>query len=200
LPGGPSVSVAPHAVGYDEVRRLWYCDIEINPGDSYFPFVRLALARYQPNSIEGVHLSRVVLADFAQLAPGRTVGVSAVAGTPPGCTVTVTGKTYTRYRGKDNAILTGGTSVTVTVETVNATVTAEGKKKPEEELDWIPGNVSSLQPGPDGQSWTGRIVLPEVPTPASVPLRLVIREFETLIDSSKSPRERLVYADVLRLN
>ncbi|HEV2707287.1 MAG TPA: hypothetical protein VGV59_15305, partial [Pyrinomonadaceae bacterium] len=151
LPGGSPVSVAPHAVGYDEVRRLWYCDIEINPGDSYFPFVRLALARYQPNSIAGVHLSRVVLADFVQLAPGRTVSVSPFAGTPPRCNVTVTGKTYSRFRGAGDAIQTGGTSVTATVETVNAKANTGGRRK-EEELEWIPGNVFSLQPSADAAS------------------------------------------------
>ena len=29
----------------DHNRQLWYCDIEIDPGETYFPFVRLALAR-----------------------------------------------------------------------------------------------------------------------------------------------------------
>ena len=31
--------------------------------------MRLALARYQPNSLPGVELSRVVLTDFLQVAP-----------------------------------------------------------------------------------------------------------------------------------
>ena len=68
---GQLVSVAPHEVHADLDRRLWYCDIELAPGPSYFPFVRLALARYQPNSMAGVELSRIVLADFAQLTPDQ---------------------------------------------------------------------------------------------------------------------------------
>jgi hypothetical protein len=68
---GVQVDVAPHAVGYDRERRLWYCDIVIRPGDAYFPFVRLALARYQPNSVAGLELSAPVASDFAQLAPDR---------------------------------------------------------------------------------------------------------------------------------
>ena len=52
--------------------RLWYCDLQLDAGASYFPFVRLALARYQPNSIAGEHLSRVVFPDFAQLVAERT--------------------------------------------------------------------------------------------------------------------------------
>jgi len=69
-------SVAPHEVAYDEVRRLWFCDIEIDPGVAYFPFVRLALARYQPHSADNAYLSRVVLADFAQLTPDRSACVA----------------------------------------------------------------------------------------------------------------------------
>ena len=40
------------------------------------PFVRLALARYQPRSIDGVELSEVVLADFAQLTPDRSAALT----------------------------------------------------------------------------------------------------------------------------
>jgi len=70
--GSPvAVDIVPHAVGYDDVRNLWYADIVVNPGQTYFPFVRLALARFQPASIDGHHLSAAVLADFAQLTPDR---------------------------------------------------------------------------------------------------------------------------------
>ena len=51
----------------------------MDPGASYCPFVRLALARYQPNSVTGAELSRIVLCDFAQLLPDRTLNVSASA-------------------------------------------------------------------------------------------------------------------------
>ena len=71
------VDVAGHDVGYDTTRGLWYCDIQVTdpagrPLTTYTPFIRLALARYQPFSIPGAHLSRVVLADYAQLAPTGT--------------------------------------------------------------------------------------------------------------------------------
>jgi hypothetical protein len=69
------VDVAPHDVFYDEERRLWYCDIEINPHRAYYPFVRLALARYQPVSVNAAHLSNIVLADFMSLAPDRWLNV-----------------------------------------------------------------------------------------------------------------------------
>lgn len=75
-PSGPAIELAPHDVHYDAGRRLWYCDIEMNHGASYFPFIRLALARYQPVSISGAHLSNVVLADFMPLTTDRWLHVN----------------------------------------------------------------------------------------------------------------------------
>ncbi len=69
------VEIAPHDVFYDPERQLWYCDIEIDQGSSYWPFVRLALARYQPCSTDGAHLSEIVLADFMQLSADRWLTV-----------------------------------------------------------------------------------------------------------------------------
>jgi hypothetical protein len=70
------VDIAPHDAFYDSDRRLWYCDIEMNFGASYYPFIRLALARYQPTSLPGAHLSNIVLADFMALTPDRWLNVS----------------------------------------------------------------------------------------------------------------------------
>ena len=57
LYGPGPLSVAPHSVGYDADRGLWYADIVVNPGKNYFPFIRLALARYNPVSVLAAHLS-----------------------------------------------------------------------------------------------------------------------------------------------
>ena len=65
-------AVAGHAVEFDPERKLWFADIEVKAGGSYFPFIRLAVARYQPSSVITCHLSRVVQTDFVQLAPDRT--------------------------------------------------------------------------------------------------------------------------------
>lgn len=70
---GRSAFVVGHRVQWDPGRKLWYCDIELSLGRSYFPFVRLALVRYQPHALPDAKISRVVLADFAQVAPRRTV-------------------------------------------------------------------------------------------------------------------------------
>ncbi len=71
-----TVSVAGHEVFFEPDRKLWYCDIDVDAQSSYFPFVRLAVARFQPNSLDGAHLSRVVMTDFIQLVPDRIADVS----------------------------------------------------------------------------------------------------------------------------
>jgi hypothetical protein len=70
------VDVAPHDVAYDSERQLWYADIEVNAGASYFPMIRLALAKYQPISVAGAHLSNIVLADVIALTPDRWLSVT----------------------------------------------------------------------------------------------------------------------------
>ena len=66
-----TVHVIGHRVRWNADRRLWYCDIELNPGNSYMPFVRLALVRYQPNALSEAKISKVALAEFSQVLPRR---------------------------------------------------------------------------------------------------------------------------------
>ena len=66
------VRVAGYSPQYNEDRGAYYFDVEFDPGTVNYTFVRLALARYQPYSLTGVHLSGVVRADFAQLLADRT--------------------------------------------------------------------------------------------------------------------------------
>jgi hypothetical protein len=89
------VDLAPHDVFYDNERQLWYCDIEITWGASYYPFVRLALARYQPVSVTGAHLSPIVLADFMPLVSERWLSVKA-GNDPKKRQVSVFGSTYSK--------------------------------------------------------------------------------------------------------
>jgi hypothetical protein len=65
------VQVVGHRVQWNSDRRLWYCDIELDPGATYMPFIRLAFVRYQPNALDGAKISKVVLGDFAQVLPRR---------------------------------------------------------------------------------------------------------------------------------
>lgn len=61
---------------YNADRRLWYVDVALNPGAVTWPFIRLALARYQPESVVGLELSSPVSSDFVQAPPERTALVS----------------------------------------------------------------------------------------------------------------------------
>ncbi len=182
------VTICAFDVKPDVDRQLWYCDIDMNPGTAYFPFVRLALARYQVNSIKGAHLSPVVLADFAQLVPDRTASV--VADTKKGNQVVVTVSGVPGVAGSKRQ-----TKVEVEVEEANPSVKGD--------LAWTP--VSNTRPVTlkkvQAQQWTGSVPLP----PSSgKQFRVVVKEYEVFnipkeADSSSRPRKdvRLVYADAL---
>lgn len=70
-PDDPPVQIVGHRVHWDVDRRLWYCDIELSPGTTYMPFIRLALVRYQPHALPGHKISKVALAEFSQVLPLR---------------------------------------------------------------------------------------------------------------------------------
>lgn len=200
---GVAVSVAGHAVGYDEERELWYCDIEVDAGDSYYPFVRLALARYQPISVPDAHLSRVVLADFIQLAPDRNAVVAFDPSDRRLLKVSVSGVGYTgSAAGKF-----GEMEVSVEVQRDDVA---------DEDLGWTPVEKGTFQlqaspplAGGTGLVWSGPVTLPG--PRGEKPYRLLLKEYERFIadGTAASPtptiaalpntQRRLVYAEVLRL-
>lgn len=73
-----TVGVVGFAPEFDAQRKMWFCDVEMGPKaqTSYYPFIRLALARYQPNSLPDAKISRVVQTDYAQVLPNRTLTVT----------------------------------------------------------------------------------------------------------------------------
>ena len=105
------VDIAPHDVKFDSDRELWYCDIEIKPQRSYYPFIRMALARYQPVSVTGAHLSNIVLADFMTLSPDRWLTVN-TGNDPLVRTLSVYGNTYTSSSGHTESKYAAQTVVT----------------------------------------------------------------------------------------
>jgi hypothetical protein len=164
---GVRVHAAGYEPGYDPTRQLWYANIEMEPGESYFPFVRLALARFHPISVPGAELSPVVLADFMQVVPHRTVtydlnGVGAdqlpirVEG-PSARTGDLTTLMYAHLEGRDPKV----PDVT-------------------DELGWTPLTAPTLIPGVPGQPldqmvWELTLTLPN---PLPQPVRVVVREYE----------------------
>lgn len=187
---GTAVAVAGHEVAYDPDRRLWYCDIELDPGEAYYPFIRLALVRYQPNSVAHAHLSRIILADFMQLAPDRTASV-VIDGKQPGLLhIAVAGPAPVRSTNV----------VTADVEQQAGGVTGDS-------LGWTPVQNAGVELTPTYQGnqgfWTGALTLPPIPNPKP-PLRMVLREYELfpgsfagVLSAVGIPARRLVYADVV---
>ncbi len=165
---GAQFHVAGHAVGYDKGRKLWYCDMELDTGHTYYPFVRLALVRYQPKSVPGAHLSRVVLADFAQVAPDRVATITMDPDDPKLLQVMLCGPGY-----KESSAAKAPGEVEVTVETKRPDV--------EGDLGWIPvpGSTFPLTVADSAKpdiTWIGRVQLPEAR--GAKPYRLVIKEYE----------------------
>lgn len=78
---GSFASVAAYNVLYDADRQLYYADIPINTYGSYFPFIKLALCRYQRDSLrtDGTDccMSNIVHTDWIQIVPPRTVMTNA---------------------------------------------------------------------------------------------------------------------------
>lgn len=216
---GASVAVAAHEVHYDPHRELWYADIEASAGNAYFPFIRLALARFQPSSVTGAHLSPVVVTDFTQLTADRTAKVS-VEG--PEATVSVSGiapynlVAARMASGLANLDLGQSRRMSVTVQRRDPGV--------ESDMAWadvgtevflslvsrggLLGRVLTNQ-----RTWRGKVTVPKRAT-AGEGLRLLIREYEYFFTDEDpdihlphihawSPsgfvRSRVVYADIFPL-
>jgi hypothetical protein len=74
--GQPNVFVLAYQPEYSPERQLWFVDVALDPGTAFWPFVKLAVARYQPDSLPGLHLGPIAICDYAQLAPERTATLS----------------------------------------------------------------------------------------------------------------------------
>jgi len=76
-----TASIVAYDVKYDTERQLYYADILLNIALAYYPFIRLALARYQRNSIrkDGTDccLSPIVEADYIQIPAPRGSSIKA---------------------------------------------------------------------------------------------------------------------------
>jgi hypothetical protein len=195
------LAVAGHEVGYDPDRKLFYCDIDIDAGDAYYPFIRMALARYQPKSVQDAELSRVVLAEFIQLAPGRMAWIARDPEQPARLAITVSGRGYRR-----NASFPCSSQVEVRIERFLG--------EDEGAIGWVPVSVepeslADTQVLPGQTAWTGTLTLPADGPDAR--FRLIVEEYEYFLgdDPAFSAPEgrpfgqdrerRLVYADAIEV-
>ena len=185
--------VAGHQVQWDPDRKLWFSDIEINVGNSYWPFVKLALVRYQPASLSGVEMSRVVQADFIQLGASRTATLTFP--TANTVQVTVSGESY----------LESFSTFAPSIPDVRAWVETELTGVPDPDLRWAvtptgdPGTRLVGKPGPASTTtWTGTVTLPA--PRGSQPLRILIGEREVYVQfQSGDPTLRTTYLDTIEI-
>ncbi|OBF32986.1 hypothetical protein A5724_20370 [Mycobacterium sp. ACS1612] len=193
-------------------RKRWFVDVVLDSATAVWSFLRLSLARYQPNSIAGKEFSEVVATDFVQLPPERIATLSRPEADE--VRITLTGVTaVTAEPGAEKPVApTDSTSLRVGLaksRRVSATLQARaaGAKS---DLDWTDvRSVSCELAGVDATafkaSWTGALKLEpaeQLLTPGtSDDLRVLVEEFEVLAADPKpgerglSTSERLVYAD-----
>ncbi len=202
LPEAPSsrtFTVAGHAVRPDIEHLRWYCDIDISPGDAYTPFVRLALARYQPNSLIGLELSPVVQLDYMQLYPNRFAYVFRQNSSSVSVNVDGIAHDGGRYRRTPGATTPPGSAIEVQLEQRR-----DDMPLTDELFGWVP--VPGEPPvrlefredskgGPVG-SWSG-----DINAPTGGRYRIAIREYEQFgpkvgIGTGRFQR-RLVYAEAI---
>jgi hypothetical protein len=183
-----TVDVAGHEVAFDEERGLWFCDIGFGSPFAYTPFVRLALARYQPHSIQGVELSKVALADFAQIAPHRTALLSIDPTDPRRARLVVGGLGPTAPRASQIGV------------SVQRFMPAIGN-----ELGWtqtaasyarvVPDTPAPAEP--DAVLWSGTITFTNAPKPGEARVVIVENEMwpaDAVASVAVPPTGRLVYA------
>ncbi|HEY2771442.1 MAG TPA: hypothetical protein VGI87_12775 [Solirubrobacteraceae bacterium] len=195
-----TVNVAGHPVQFDASRNLWYCDIAINVGSTYTPMVKLALARYQPNSVAGVELSRIKLADIMSLEPGRTATVVR-KNSHQLSSVTLTGVSYSKSAAS-RAAAPG--QAELIVEKRKAAIH-------DDTLGWEPvGDPIQMTAGHSRGGLTSWTAL-NVKVPASGQVRLAINQYEVLPTDNRKPTRgfytlthrsqelRLLYQDVIPL-
>ncbi|MEM7101841.1 MAG: hypothetical protein AAF502_01845 [Bacteroidota bacterium] len=89
--GNVKLDVVGYPVAYDYEKKMWFADVYINPPkNQYFPFIRFALCRFQPDSLGvgdkvdrlgtvmkyDLHISKIVKPEFIQVLPQKTCTVN----------------------------------------------------------------------------------------------------------------------------
>jgi hypothetical protein len=178
--GGAPVDAIVVVPELSEERQQWYCDLELG-GLTYFPFLSLALARYQEDALPGCHLSPVVRAELVQLAPDRFASVT-VSPNGKKATVIVRGVSAGNLHEAQHTGNPGG------AHRVRARV--EHPKAGGTELDWAvhaEDDLVAQWANADEIEWS--VTLPVKPT---VAWRIVIEERE-LYDGG----DRITYVEIL---
>jgi len=189
---------------FDEERGLWFADLTVEIfGETYMPFVRLALVRYQPNALLDAKVSRVVLADFAQLTPDRSAMVTCDPHHPRRLNVVVSGVAPTGPsvgHGRP-------TQITVRVQERDPQLPGDlGWRDASAETATVTVGIDGPAAGrPNIAMWAGSVFFAE--TPEVGRFRLLVEEHEliapgeAIITGTKAlPRGRLIYAETFELD
>jgi hypothetical protein len=198
---------------FDPKRKRWFVDVILDSTSSVWPFLRLAVARYQPNSVPGQEFSPIVTTDFVQLPPERIGTLSrpdtdAVRISLSGVTALTSAPGITLPDAKPN--LTQLVNLLPKSHNVVATLQARNKSS-NSEIDWVQrGDVVTCDlAGVDEDSFnaTWSASLPLKPaehlvTPATEDdLRVQVEEYEILSADPQpgaadlTESQRLIYAD-----
>lgn len=212
------VDVVGFPTTYDPERKLWYADLTFNVStDTYMPFVRLALVRYQPHALADARISPVVLADFAQLTPTRAALVTSDPHHPRTVRVIVSGVAprgpqaeahgKVRHNAEGRVVRSPPTRIRIRLQERDPAMASD--------LGWreAPAAVATVRAEQDGPVpaspdivlWSGTLNFNQMPEPDRY--RVVIEEFEfisadyTASDGDRVvPPGRLVYAEIVPLN
>jgi hypothetical protein len=181
--------VLGHQVAYEPTAGRWFADVEIGLGDSYSPFVQLAVARYQPGSLQGCELSTVVRTDPVQLLPERTVTVTQQ---PAGLVVQLEG--LGPLGPGQNVVKATLEQLAAELDPAMVELTAIGDR-PAEPPAWR--QIAAAE-GPLGSA------LPAIAVPGQPGhYRLVVREIEQFTETAESPlgelAERTTFVDIISL-
>ena len=181
----------------------WYADIEfaIPPtAATYGPFVQLALARFQPDSLPGLSLSPVVASDPVRLMPDRQLTVERAGG---GLVVSLTGTAPSPPTRVEALLERCDLPAGISPEAVDL-ISIDGNPA----AAAAAGGVPAWRPVP-GHVVAGDVTgtLPVLPLPSGTgPLRLRVREIEQISGSAAAPgdpataaelRERTVFVDLV---
>lgn len=197
---------------FHKERKRWFVDVVLESASAMWPFLRLAVARYQPNSIADVEFSEVTTTDFVQLPPER---IGTLSRPDDGqVRITVTGTTaVTAAPGVQVPAQkpTRRQLLTLLPKSRRVVATLQARNKVSgSDLDWIDlKKVDATLAGVDAKAcaatWTAALPLDPhqaLITPGtSEDLRVQVEEFENF--SADAPvgsdqlatAERLVYVD-----
>ncbi|MFO0575521.1 MAG: hypothetical protein U1A78_16120 [Polyangia bacterium] len=219
---GGQVAVLAYEPAYHDERRLWQVDVGLSAGAALWPFVRLVVARYQPDALPGCALSESVQCDFAQLPPERAFTLARpdertariVVSGPVG--VNILG--WPRYA---RLVAAGRVTWETAKEAVNACrrlIARLEQREPGQtsdlawrELATVPLDLEGYDAARGSASWVGAITLPRAVAivqpgqPERTDLRVTVEEIEILPadgePGSRQPgtEERVVYADTIPL-